>query len=321
MAVSRNKQAPDLLARVGAFLDARLARDAPLTVGLSGGCDSVVLLYLAARLRPHAVSVLHVHHGLSQNADDWAEFCREYCSQLGVPLSIHRVSVPRDAGEGLEAAARRCRYAAYHSAPSATVLLGQHRGDQAETLLFNLLRGTGVTGAAAIPVERQASGKCFLRPLLDISRAEIEAFAQANGLAWISDESNDDIQFSRNFLRHRVLPVIEAHFPMAESSLGRAAANFSESVTLLDELAAIDWSQVAVGDDASLALLRGMSHQRIKNLLRFRLRQLGWRTPVATRLEEFVRQLQTAGPDRHPELSLVEGTMRASRGRLAWVAK
>ncbi len=245
----------------------------------------------------------------------------DYCNVLGIPLIVRHVQVERASGEGLEAAARRARYAAFAECGADFLLLAQHRGDQAETLLFNLLRGAGVVGAAAIPVEREYRGIRVLRPLLSISRAEIEAYAREHGLSWVDDESNADISFSRNFLRHEILPALADRFPSVESGLAQAAENFAEASVLLDELAALDWKHVALGEEVQIKHLRQLSAERIKNMLRFRLRQLGWRTPDAPRLAEFVRQLRRAGPDRHPALVLPDGEMRVAQGRLTWMAK
>lgn len=319
MAASRNRPPPDLQARVGAFIAARLAAHERLCVGLSGGCDSVVLAHLLSRLGlADRLSAIHVHHGLSPNADAWADFCQRYCRDLGIPLLIRQVKVAPSAPCGPEAAARQARYAAFAEVPAECLALAQHRGDQAETLLLNLLRGAGVTGAAAMPLERRSAGRRLLRPLLAATRTEIEAYARTNDLAWVSDESNADTALTRNFIRHAVMPILQQRFPAAETALAQASANFAEAAGLLDELAALDWALAADGEAARLPVLRALSLPRLKNLLRFRLRSLGWRVPVAARLDEFARQLHCAGPDRHPELLLAEGRMRAARGLLHW---
>ncbi|RKT50042.1 tRNA(Ile)-lysidine synthase [Azonexus fungiphilus] len=321
MAGSRNRL-PDPAARVGAFVAARLAGSGPVWLALSGGRDSVVLLHLlAGELVPGRLRAIHVDHGLSPNAGAWADFCRSTCAALAVPLQVVPVHVERSSAQGLEAAARAARYAAFaaHLPPAADLLLAQHRGDQAETLLFNLLRGSGLAGAAAMREVRTQAGLRLLRPLLDVPRAAIDAYAAAHGLTWIDDESNDDRRFSRNFLRHEVLTVIAARFPGVEANLAQAAGHFGEAVDLLDEVAASDWAAVRVGDAAALDGLRRLSFARLKNLLRWRLRQLGWQPPVAARLDEFARQLLVAAPDRHPELRLPAGRMRLTRGRLHWL--
>ena len=320
MAASRNRPPSDLAARVGAWLGARLDPAEPLCVGLSGGCDSVVLLHLCASLgRTGRLSALHVHHGLSPQADAWAAFCADYCTHLGIPLQVRRVAVDRASGFGIEAAARAARYAAFADSAPITLLLAQHRGDQAETLLGNLLRGSGLTGAAAMPGERRRGGLRLLRPLLTTTRGELEAYALARGLAWVDDESNGDTALTRNYLRHAVLPELQRRFPGAEAALARASGHFAEAADLLDELAGLDWQAVAEGDAACLGGLRALSPARLKNLLRWRLRQLGWQVPVAARLDEFVRQIYVAGPDRHPELVLPGGRLRVGGGRLRWL--
>ena len=292
-----------------------------MCVGLSGGCDSLALLHLLAGLGlGERLQALHVHHGLSANAGRWAEFCADHCRRLGVAFTLERVTVDRASGLGPEAAARAARYAAFARCPADVLLLGHHQGDQAETVLFNLLRGAGVAGAAAIPGERRAGQLCILRPLLAVSRGEIEAWARVHGLAWITDESNEDTGLTRNFLRHDVLPLLASRFPGVERNLARAAANFAEADALLGELARSDWHVAADGEALRLAKLRELSLPRLKNLLRYRLRELGWHAPAAARLEEFACQLQTAGADRHPALELDEGRMVAGRGLLRWLA-
>ena len=322
MAASRNSLQSSLPARVAAFLATRTTPGENICVGLSGGCDSVVLLHVLAVLCPRGnLRAVHVHHGLSENADRWAAFCADYCRDLGIDLLAERVEVDRHSGLGLEAAAREARYRVFSGSAGELLLLGHHQGDQAETLLFNLMRGAGVAGAAGIPVERRRQHLRILRPLLDVSRDEIETYARDHQLDWVDDESNRDTGLSRNFLRHRVLTVLGARFPAAERNLARAAGHFAEADVLLGELALIDWRSAADGEALKLAMLRELSLPRLKNLLRYRLRQLGWRAPAAVRLDEFARQLQTAGADRHPALDLAEGSMIAGGGVLRWVAR
>ena len=322
MAASRNSLQNSLPARVAAFLATRTMPGENICVGLSGGCDSVVLLHVLAVLGPRGnLRAVHVHHGLSENADCWAAFCADYCRDLGIDLLVERVEVDRHSGLGLEAAAREARYRVFSGSAGELLLLGHHQGDQAETLLFNLLRGAGVAGAAGIPVERRRQQLRILRPLLDVSRDAIETYARDHQLAWVDDESNRDTGLSRNFLRHRVLTVLGARFPAAERNLAQAAGHFAEADVLLGELALIDWRSAADGEALKLAMLRELSLPRLKNLLRYRLRQLGWRAPAAVRLDEFARQLQTAGADRHPALDLAEGTLIAGGGVLRWVAR
>lgn len=310
----------DIPARVAAFLEPRVGLDEPLWVGLSGGRDSVVLVQALVELGwTPRVQALHVHHGLSPRADEWAGFCLELGGRLGLRVAVRRVEVVAD-GAGIEAAARECRYRAFSDHGIGVLLLAHHRDDQAETLLFNLLRGTGIAGAAGIPAERRIGTLRVLRPLLEVGRDAIDAYAAARKLTWIEDESNEDTAFSRNFLRAEVMPVLEGRFPGAGERLAAAAARFAEADGLLADLAAADWECHAVGEGVSVAALRKLPAPRLANLLRWRLRALGWQPPVASRLEEFVRQLLTAGPGRRPELCLPDGAMRVRRGILRWSA-
>lgn len=320
MVASRNRR-PDLAARVGEFLAAHLPPGADLTVGLSGGCDSVVLLHLLHGLLPAGrLRAIHVHHGLSPMADDWAEHCRQLCHTLAVPLHIARVTVSPD-GEGLEAAARQARYAAFAAAGAGFMAIAHHGDDQAETILFNLARGAGLSGLAGMRGSRRIGGLTVLRPLLAISRPVLEAYATEHGLAYVEDESNRDISLSRNYLRHALLPGLRARFPGVGEAMGRAAAHCAEALLLLDELAAEDWARVSDGRSACMRQLVGLSETRLRNLLRFRLQQLGWPLPDSVRLEEFARQLLAAGPDRHPALSLPAGEMRVQARRLHWLSR
>lgn len=200
-----------------------------VAVGLSGGVDSVVLLDLLRAAAPRhgfRLEAVHVHHGLSPHADDWARFCRALCREWRIPLAVRRVKVEK-LGRGLEAAARAARHGVFarHGAP--VIALAHQLDDQAETVLLNLLRGAGVRGASAMPALGRLGAKILLRPLLGARRKEIVAHARARGLRWIEDESNRDAALSRNFLRLRVGPLLESRFPRWRESLARAARHFA----------------------------------------------------------------------------------------------
>jgi tRNA(Ile)-lysidine synthase len=195
-----------------------------LAVALSGGVDSVTLLHqLRAR---GAVTAIHVHHGLSPNADRWAAFCRRLCKRLDVPLAVVKVRVAKR-GQGLEAAAREARYQAFSTADAECIALAHNLDDQAETVLMNLLRGAGRRGASGMPARTRFKGKTLLRPLLETPRAEIEAYARRHRLAWIDDESNADESLTRNFVRRRIAPLLDQKYPQWRRSLSRAARHFS----------------------------------------------------------------------------------------------
>jgi len=284
-----------LLDAVAAVLASAVGPGQSLCVALSGGVDSTALLHALARLRGRfgfGLAAAHVHHGLSPNADAWRAFCGRQCAALGIAFHPFEVEVERSHPAGLEAAARAARHASLAGVRCDWLVFGHHQDDQAETLLFRLLRGAGVRGAAAMAaVEPGSPGR--LRPLLGLRRADIVAFARASSLDWIDDESNADPRHARNFLRHRVLPVVEEAFPAAVPALARASEQFREADGLLGELAALD-TDACGGRVLQRRRLLGLSDERVRNLLRWRIRGMGCDAPSRARLVEALRQLREA---------------------------
>jgi tRNA(Ile)-lysidine synthase len=316
MASSRNSRSTDPVLAVQECLSV-LPAGVRVAVAFSGGLDSSVLLALAVREARRCgvhLSAIHVHHGLSLHADAWEAFCRSTCSGLEIPLEVIRVSVPRHSTEGLEAAARRLRYQALESHPADYVLLAHHANDQAETLLFNLMRGAGVRGAAGIPSIAGSSGR-YLRPLLPCTRAALEAYAGEHALHWVEDDSNRDVIFSRNFIRHEILPVLQKRFPAAVENLARSTEFFAEAQEMLDEMARAD---LAPHHDfpVPVPLLANLSGARARNVLRYLLTMRGLQAPSSKRLEEALRQFTKAAPDRHPSLELPTYRLFRTRGEV-----
>lgn len=282
-----------------------------LVVGLSGGLDSVVLLHVLSRLQAGRLSALHVHHGLSPNADRWAAFCADYARRLGVPCSFAHVEVETASHDGLEAAARRARHAAFAATDADWIMLAHHRDDQAETMLFNLLRGTGIAGAAAM---RERSGR-LLRPFLTVERSAIERYASEHRLEWCDDESNADVRHSRNFLRHRILAPMRQRFPAAAKNLAGAAARFAEAQALLDALARTDLCDTH-DFPLPLTVLQALDEPRARNVLRYLLGQRNVPIPSEARLREALRQIREARADRHPALVLGACRLVRRHGRI-----
>ena len=311
-----------------AFLLPRLKQGQRVCVGLSGGRDSVVLLHALSRLAPSLgvpmiLSAVHVHHGISHNADAWADFCLTFCQRCNVPLDVVRVDVPRDSGEGLEAAARRMRHGVFAARDADWLTLAHHRDDQAETVLLNLLRGAGIAGAAGMLPERpQARGPALIRPLLDVPRSTIEACAVAHGLRWIHDESNEDGHYRRNLLRREIIPRLEEKFSSAQKALARAASHFAEGAELLDELAAIDRAAVLTpAGRVGLAAFNALPPARARNLLRHEWLNAGFRAPDTRWVDEARHQLSTANALSETCLKTPEGELRVYRGELYIVGR
>ncbi len=295
-------------AAVAAALKPLISPRARLVLGLSGGLDSIVLLEILRRLAApldFRLSCVHVNHGISPNARRWATFCARRCKALGIPLAAHSVDLQPYRSEGLEAAARRARYEVFAKQEHADfIVLAQHLDDQAETLLLQLLRGAGVKGGAAMPVMREqgqrgsgARAPAILRPMLDVSRQQIAAYAKANTLKWVDDESNAELRYDRNFLRNKVFPVIAQAFPGYRATLARAAGHLAEASRVLDGLATADAEFALSGKRLAVAKLQRLGAARAKNLLRWLLQRQGTAAPEADRLEEALRQLFQARDD------------------------
>ena len=279
-------------------------------VAYSGGLDSHVLLHALSAVRDRLdarIAAVHVHHGLQAEADQWETHCRHVCVALDIDFTALAVDARAGRGESPEAAARTARYGALAAwLPARHCLLtAQLQDDQAETLLLQLLRGSGVSGMAAMP-ETSDCGKGFqMRPLLGVTRAALKAYARQHALVWIEDPSNRDTAFDRNFLRHRVMPVLHERWPAASASLSRSAAHCAEASELLarqaaNDLRALQGSQHETVSASGLAALPGA---RRDNALRAWLKQhtrLSPSTAVLMRIvEDVLNSREDAGPCVH----------------------
>jgi tRNA(Ile)-lysidine synthase len=282
--------------------------------------DSVVLLAaLAADRRPGArkstsarksrrtpsLRAVHVHHGLHANADAWSEHCATIANELRVPLTILRVKVARSRGSSLEAAAREARYEALASAlaPGEVLLTAHHEDDQLETVLLQLMRGAGVAGLAAMPEVAPFARGVLVRPLLTRTRAELEEWARAQGLTWVEDDTNENEQLDRNYLRRRVLPAIRDRWPSASRAASRSARHAAEAQRLLDALARADVERASNGAALSVQHLRALAPDRRRNAVRFWIARAGHMLPDSTRLDEITRTLVDARPDANPSVA------------------
>ncbi len=316
----------DLPQRVAGALTPVVPEGGSILLGLSGGVDSVVLLYLLHQLSSRyswRLSALHVHHGISPQADAWAAFCADLCARCGIPLQIVHVDIAPLREMGIEAAARKLRHEALSRQPVDFIALAHHLDDQAETLLLQLLRGAGVKGASAMPMIKDTSPPpILLRPLLDISRSALLDYAQQHALQWVEDDSNADDAYPRNFLRHRVLPLLEQRFPAYRETLARSARHFAEAAILLDELAVQDANMSihfleGEGEPSlEVARLQTLSQPRAKNLLRYFLATQGAPIPDSTRLEEMLRQLCHARSDAAVRITFGDWQVRCYRGKV-----
>ena len=290
-------------------------------VALSGGLDSTVLLHALAMLRESLsvpLSALHIDHGIHADSARWGEHCQRLCDELSVPLQRVRVELGCQRADGLEGTARKARYRAFEEAlgEGAMLLSAHHRDDQAETLLLQLLRGGGVHGMAGMPRWRPLGRGLLARPLLEVSRAELLAYANAHGLHWIDDPSNRDTRLERNFLRHELLPLLAQRRAGVSKVLARSASHFAENAQLLDELAEADLAQCQMAQGLSIPSLQGLSEPRQRNLLRYWLRRLGLPLPDHRRLQAVFADLIPAAADAMPQVSWPGAELRRYRDTL-----
>jgi tRNA(Ile)-lysidine synthase len=275
-----------------------------IAVAYSGGLDSSVLLKLTidfARSKRVPVFAFHIHHGLSPNADEWLLHCKEMSERAGATFSASRVIVAETQNGGLEAKARVQRYLALgqlcRQNQTPLLLAAHHQDDQAETVLLQLLRGSGVAGLSGMDSFNFAatllgnSETLLARPLLSQSKRVLKIYAEKNEIQYVEDESNQDSRFARNALRHNVMPEMSKISPSYAELLARSAQHAQSAQRLLVELAMLDLTKVLSGDALDMALMDKFSHDRVDNLLRFWLSSLGVRMPSTARLTEIRNQL------------------------------
>ncbi len=317
---SSNSKPSNLKSSDSVLLNSTLFRDtlAPYNkhrwlVAYSGGVDSHVLLHLLADLKNHnpclpEILAVHIDHQLqTEVSQQWAEHCQSQAQLLNIPIKIYQVNIDCSAGESLEDKARQARYQVFENLleKDDVLLMGHHMDDQVETLMLRLLRGSGSKGLAAMPASRVLAKGQLFRPLLAVSRNDIEVYAKHHSLNWIEDGSNQDETFDRNFLRQRLLPVLAERWPSYRQPLVRSAELSAESALLNTELAVLDMERLALNScspSLSIAVLKTLSISRQKNLLRYWIEQRQLAMPSAQKLQAIIDQVIAAADDAQPLL-------------------
>lgn len=306
-------------------LNSSLFTSSHILVAFSGGLDSTVLLHQLVLWRAHSAErhlrAIHVHHGLSPHADAWVEHCEAVCEEWQVPLVVKRVQLA-DEGLGIEAQARQARYRAFAQAlrPGEVLATAQHLDDQCETFLLALKRGSGPAGLSAMGAVSEFAGTQLIRPLLTQTRSALEKWAQEHRLRWIEDESNQDDAYDRNFLRLRVLPLLQQRWPHFADATARSAALCAEQERLLDELLAEALSGCITADGSLLlAPLMTVSDVRRAAIVRRWLASHNAPMPSRDGLARIWQEVALAREDAAPSLRVGEYEVRRYQGQLWWV--
>lgn len=294
-----------------------------ILLGLSGGLDSTVLLHLLLTLVPaKQVCAVHIHHGLSPNADDWQTSVENYCQSLGVQLHTEAVEV-RPSGDGVEAAARSARYQVFERLlqPGGVLLLGHHGDDQVETMLYQLLRGSGAKGLSGMPMQRALGSGQLIRPLLTLGRDQLEVYARAHKLTWVEDESNSQDKFDRNYLRRHLVPVLAQRWPDYRQSMQRSAEHSAEAEQLAQQLAGgdlagLDLREEPAGWSICIEQLSELSDLRQRNVQRHWPYFHGLTRPNKKIIAEINRSVIQVREDAEPLLEWQAMQWRRFQGRL-----
>jgi tRNA(Ile)-lysidine synthase len=301
----------DLVDKAFVSLPASSKKIKSMTVALSGGVDSVVLLHLLHQLQKShhfTLKASHVHHGLSKNADKWVKFCEKLCTKLSVPLDVHYIKLPQKKSLGIEGEARQLRYEKLLQSKTDLIVLAHHEDDQAETFLLQLIRGAGVKGLSSMA--HFDDSRRLWRPLLNASRTDIESYAKKHQLKWIEDESNQNTDFDRNFIRSRVLPILKNRFSHIIKVIYRSSSHLAEAQNLLDDLAKLDLKTSLKSSNYKHKLqvktLEKLSLSRAKNVLRYWLEINDQLMPSKDLLDELLRQVLTAKKDAAIKIQLAK---------------
>ncbi|PHR85071.1 MAG: tRNA lysidine(34) synthetase TilS [Colwellia sp.] len=295
----------------------------PLVIAYSGGVDSQVLLHALAKLKhakkiPNLITVCHVNHGLSENASRWQNFAEQACQKLHLPFVACQVNVQAQVQQSLEALAREARYQALQSLynEQSLIITGHHRDDQAETFLLALKRGSGLKGLSAMATETKQGKDIFIRPLLNISRAEIIYYAKTQQLDWVEDESNSDTRFDRNFIRQKIMPLLSERWPSIVQTINRSSSHCLEGQLLLNELAEQDLAICQLSEQClSVSELSKLSSARFNNLVRYFLSQYNYLMPSTEQLAQVYQQL-FANQDKNPAVKVANNYLRRYKGAL-----
>lgn len=289
----------------------RLSQYSHLYIGYSGGLDSTVLLTVLAEcpeLRPK-LHAIHVHHGLSLHANCWLEHCQKYCLDLGIPYISKRVNITP--GSNLEERARIARYQVFAELMESqdALLVAHHQNDQSETVLLNLLRGSGLDGLCAMPEERACGAGVLLRPFLHYPRQVLQNFATQHSLQWIEDEMNTACEWSRVYLRQEIIPLLQVKWPNMIATVAAGAQHCQQAKQALETWMAVDCPDLS---KRQLTLSAEWLQDTIRGtqILRAWLKHHLQRPPSRICIQEIFNTVILASPDAAPCIQIEDLQLR-----------
>ena len=275
-------------------------------IAYSGGCDSTALLYFAnktARKNKINIRAIHVNHNLNKESKKWENHCKEFCKGINVELYIENVNIILKPGDSVEEKAREERYLSiYSQMGKKTLMMTAHHGDdQAETFLYQLFRGSGAKGLSSMPRIKKIKKGFHFRPFLAFNKKTLEDFVAFKSLSYVEDLSNNNTDFSRNFIRKEILPSIKRKWPSCASTISRSAQNLSELFKLNEDLATIDIQKFLVKNICKLSIsVRGLDKYRCNNVIRYWISKNNYRMPSSEQMNSIYSNVINAGKDKVP---------------------
>ena len=276
-----------------------------IIVGFSGGADSTLLLhktfnFLTESNSDNKLLALHINHQSQSESHAWEEHCQKFCQDREIHLQTEKVEVTAK-GEGFEAAARSARLALFNSFGKNTVIiLGHHLDDQIETILFRIFRGTGMKGLSGIKRQSTLGSKVVLRPLFDLTKKEIIELLDKERLNYITDQSNHDNSFSRNYLRNTVIPKIYEKWPGAKKNISRMANIIRKQNILYESYLETVLEKVADEDGLKLDELKNLDYFERAELIRIWLDKQSFSTPNESQMKEIEKSFFQSRQESNP---------------------